>query len=174
MALSRLLRRISGAEDATVEALYGAVVAQARRPEFYLQGGVPDTLDGRFDLMTLEAFLVFDTLEGRGAEQRALAQQTCDAMFAAFDDAVRSLGVGDMGVPRKMKAMGTAYLGRVEAYRGALEKDEATLRDALFRNLYRGAEPPEGALNYLASYIYKEHARLRSLPDAAFFAGQLS
>ena len=153
--------------------LHAAIVERARNPWFYEALGVPDTLDGRFDLMALEAFLVFDALEGRGAGQRALAQKTCDAMFAAFDDAVRSLGVGDMGVPRKMKAMGKAYLGRVEAYREALGKDESALREAVLLNLYRGAEPPQSALNSLVVHIYKERERLRALPDEAFFAGRL-
>ena len=171
-----ILKRIfaPGPAHEAAERLHGAIAARARNPWFYEALGVPDTLDGRFDLMALEAFLVFEALDGRGAEQRALAQKTCDIMFAAFDDAVRSLGVGDMGVPRKMKALAGAYLGRIEAYRAALGKDEAALHEALLRNIYRGAEPPQGALISLAGYIYKERERLRALPGEAFFAGRLN
>lgn len=154
--------------------LLAAVTAQARRPVFYEALSVPDTLDGRFDLMTLYGSLVFRALDGKGREGRVLAQDTLDLMFAAFDDALRSLGVGDNGIPRRVKAMGKAYIGRAAAYDAAIRAgDEAALAEAIGRNVYRGDAPPGDALAQFARFAMAEAGELSALELDRFQAGDL-
>ncbi|MBI1239338.1 MAG: ubiquinol-cytochrome C chaperone [Alphaproteobacteria bacterium] len=158
-------------EIAAAERVHQMLSAAARRPEFYLAGEVPDTIDGRFDLLALHAVLAFRRLTALGPEGTRLAQRTCDLMFAAFDDAVRSLGVGDMGVPHKVRAMATAYGGRAEAYNAALDTgDRAALEAALARNLYRGKD--SAAVPAIASYVETAGEALAQCSLADFEAGK--
>ncbi len=166
--LSRLFGRDPLRRQA--EILLQAITTEARRPEFYAELGVPDTLDGRFDMMAMVATLVFREMQAKGGA--ALAQRTTDDMFMAFDDAVRSMGVGDSGVPRRVKAMGKAYLGRAIAYDEALGRgDRAALADAVQRNIYRGTPPDETATARLVGWIENTVATLASRPLEALEAG---
>ncbi|BCW89117.1 hypothetical protein sos41_22720 [Alphaproteobacteria bacterium SO-S41] len=152
--------------------LLAAITAEARRPVFYEAMGVPDTLDGRFDLMALFGSLAFRSLAKKGKDGITLAQDTTDLMFSAFDDAIRSLGVGDGGIPRRVKTMGKAYIGRAGVYDAAIRAgDAAALRDALQRNVYRGTPEP-GAAD-LAAHVMAEAAILDALPLERFQAGDL-
>lgn len=152
--------------------LLAAITAEARRPVFYETMGVPDTLDGRFDLMALFGSLSFRALAKKGRDGITLAQDTTDLMFSAFDDAIRSLGVGDGGIPRRVKTMGKAYIGRAAVYDAAIRAGDLTeLTDALVRNVYRGNEEP-GALA-LAAHVMAEAAILDALPLERFQAGDL-
>lgn len=170
-ALARMLR--APRHEAALN-LHGCICAAARRVEFHLEYGVPDTIDGRFDLLTLHAALVFRALWTMGAEGRSLAQATCDVLFAGFDDAVRALGVGDMGVPRKVKAMAAAYQGRAQAYGEALDgSEDGPLAEALRRNLFRAGPAEDGALSSLAAYARATDAALKSQPIAAFAGGSV-
>jgi cytochrome b pre-mRNA-processing protein 3 len=164
----------SGERRQRTDRLLKAITVQARAPEFYERLGVPDTLDGRFDLMALHGFIVFRTLNERGRDGRRLAQDTTDLMFSAFDDAIRSLGVGDMGVPRRVKTMAKAYFGRSSAYDAALKTgDLAALGLALQRNLYRGRDGAAGMAEAVAAYVMREADRLKSLPLERFQSGDL-
>ena len=168
-----ILSRIfgNGRQRRQAESLLDAITAEARRPVFYAELGVPDTLDGRFDMMALVAMLVFREMQKKGAGD--LAQATTDHMFLAFDDAIRSLGVGDNGIPRRVKAMGKAYLGRAIAYDQALTAgDDAALRDAIARNIYRGAPPEPAALDRVTHWTRAAAAALATRPRAALQAGK--
>ena len=124
-------------------ALYTASVAAARDPVYYEQLGVPDTLDGRFDLVGLFAAMVIRRLRGLPAPGPALAQAVFDAMFADMDFNLREIGVGEMSVGRKMKVMWEAFHGRAQAYETPLgQGDAAALGEALGRNVWRGAALP--------------------------------
>jgi cytochrome b pre-mRNA-processing protein 3 len=116
------------------DTLLAGLIARARRPVFYETLGVADTMDGRFDLLTLHAWLVLDRLVQQEAE--ALSQSLVNALFVQFDEALREQGAGDMGMARRMTKMADAFYGRLKAYREA--PDEAALGDAILRNLYRG------------------------------------
>jgi len=168
--LNRLFGR--GGREQAARALYGAIVAQARRPEFYLQGAVPDTVDGRFDLLALHVFLVLHRLRGDGARSAALAQALFDLMFADMDHNLREMGVGDLSVGRKVKTMAKALYGRIAAYEPGLG-DQAVLADALARNLYRGAAVDRGALARLARYVTAAAAALAGQSTDALLAGQV-
>lgn len=161
-------------EQLRANMLYNVLVAQSRRPGFYLAGGVPDTIDGRFDMIVLHAFLVMRRLRDAGPEGEALSQALFDEMFADMDRSLREMGVGDMGIGRRVRAMGEAFLGRVKAYEEALGQGGDALEEALSRNLYRAAPPPPEALAAVAAYVRRETGNLRQLPLAALTAGELT
>lgn len=131
------LWKARNARQAQAEALYRAAVTQTRRPEFYEAGGVTDTFEGRFDLLALHLALVLRRLKGAGAEERAVAQKLLDLFFADMDASLRELGVGDMGVGRRVRRMSEAFYGRLEAYDAGLADEGAgPLSRAVARNLY--------------------------------------
>src|SRR5271156_1748460 len=126
------LRRRAETRKAS-DTLLAGTIARARLPVFYEKLGVPDTIDGRFDLLVFHAWLVLDRLTQQGAD--ALSQSLVDGLFVQFDEALREQGAGDMGMGRRMTKMADAFFGRLKAYREAA--DEKTLADAIVRNLYR-------------------------------------
>lgn len=139
--------------SATIAALYGAIVAQARSPAFYLAYGVPDTVAGRLDMIILHIVLVLRRL-GDGTEARALGQGLFDRFCTDMDDNLREMGVGDMAVPKHMLRFGEAFFGRRTAYDAALaDVDDKALIDALARNIY-GISPDQATFApLLARYV---------------------
>jgi cytochrome b pre-mRNA-processing protein 3 len=120
------------------EALYAAIVAAARQEKFYADWGVPDTMDGRFDLQVLHMYLVLERLGEFGAGAQPLRQALTDRFFAAMDAALREVGVGDLAVGKKVRKMAEAFFGRIKVYAAA--RTENDLREALARNIYAGAD----------------------------------
>lgn len=152
--------------------VYSALVDQARRPEFYEAFDVPDTLDGRFDLIVLHAGLYLPRLKAARPEGKALAQAAFDQMFANMEQSLRELGAGDMSVPKRIKAMLQAFYGRAAAYDKALKQgDVDALREALQRNVYRGATVTQPKLDALATYVRAASEALQAAPDADIVAG---
>ena len=96
--------------------LYAAVVARAREPVFYTRFRVPDSLDGRFDMIALHAFLVLRRLKEEGADGAALGQALFDVIFSDMDRSLREMGAGDLGVGRRVKRMARGFYGRIAAY----------------------------------------------------------
>jgi cytochrome b pre-mRNA-processing protein 3 len=137
-----------------IERLYGAIVAQARRPDFYEELGVPDTVEGRFDLIVLHVHLLFRRLTGKGSSEQAVGQGVFDRFVADMDDSLREMGTGDLAVPKRVRAMGEAFYGRAETYESALAatKDDALVA-ALSRNVYGGGA--EISAQRLARYVRK-------------------
>jgi len=129
----KALRRARNTKAAAAR-LYSAVSAQARNPAFFTSLGVPDTMDSRFDLLCLHAWLVLEKLGTR----RSLAQAFVDGIFIGFDEALRQTGTGDIGMNRPLKTIASAFYGRLAAYRSASTLDALT--EAVRRNLFRGAE----------------------------------
>ncbi|HEV7267031.1 MAG TPA: ubiquinol-cytochrome C chaperone family protein [Falsiroseomonas sp.] len=156
-------------------ALYGAAVAAARQPVFFDALGVPDTLDGRFDLVSLHTGLLVCRI-ARDADPRAkaLSQSVFDAMFADMDVNLREMGVGDLVVGKRVKRMWEAFHGRAQAYDAALRAgDLPALAEALARNVWRGAAPA-GAPARLAAIAATADAALAALPFADLVAGRAS
>lgn len=119
--------------------LYCRAVAAARDPFFYTDLAVPDTLDGRFDLVGLYAFLVIRRVQVLPVPGPAVAQAVFDAMFSDMDLNLREMGVSDLSVGKKVKQMWEAFHGRAAAYQAALEAGGAErLAEALERNVWRG------------------------------------
>src|ERR1700727_1406896 len=134
--------RARRASKALIEQILGEIVAAARRPALYQALGVPDQIDGRFELLTLHAGLVLRRLSALGGLADAIAQDLVDSLFAHFDDTLREIGYSDIGVSKRLKAMGSAFYGRNAAYAAAL--DEASPDDlaaAVARNVYWGKGP---------------------------------
>ena len=146
--------RRSKQRKAQAAGLYTAMARRAREPEFFARFQAKDTLDGRFDLLTLHAWLVLERLNTSG--EAPLSQAFVDAVFIGFDEALRELGSGDIGMGRRMKKLADAFYGRMKAYGEA--GDEAALEDALVRNLYRGERVP--AAGAMARYVMGARAHL--------------
>jgi cytochrome b pre-mRNA-processing protein 3 len=154
-------------------ALYGAAVAAARAPWFYRALGVPDTLDGRFDLVALHAFLLIHRLQDAPEPGPALAQAVFDAMFTDMDNNLREIGVSDLSVGKRMRAMWEAFHGRAKVYTDAIQTaDRAALEVALARNVWRGAAPA-GAAASLARVVSAQVAHLASQSLATLESGQV-
>ncbi|MCF8468669.1 MAG: hypothetical protein K9G33_14810 [Sneathiella sp.] len=135
-------------------ALYDGIVRQARQPAFYEAAGVPDTVDGRFEMISLHAFLVMRHLKGRGEAARKLSQALFDSMFADMDQSLREIGVGDLSVGKRIKQMAKAFYGRIAAYETALDGGAETLEQALTRDLYGTLDTvaPDAVVR-LAAYV---------------------
>ena len=152
--------------------IYNSIVEQSRRPEFYESLDVPDTIDGRFDLIVLHAGLYLPRLKAVKGEGTRLSQAMFDQMFANLETNLRELGVGDMGVPPRMKGMLSAFYGRASAYESALRSgDTPALRSALHRNVYRTAEVDPARLDSLASYVRAASESLKAAGDDVIVAG---
>jgi cytochrome b pre-mRNA-processing protein 3 len=167
-----LFRSIPTREAA--ELAYSRVVEQARRPGFFIDGGVPDTLDGRFELICLHAFLYLHRLKFEQKQAAVLGQRFFDTMFADFDRSLREMGTGDLSVGREIKYMAQAFYGRVAAYERGLAGDESVLQTALARNLFGTAPPTPPHLEAMAFYVRREVAGLHQQGEAELLAGHIS
>lgn len=153
--------------------LYGAAVAAARDPYLYTELRVPDTLDGRFDMVGLHAFLLIDRLTAEPPRGPDLAQAVFDAMFSDMDVNLREMGVGDLSVGKKVRAMWEAFHGRAAAYTPALRAgDRAALGAALVRNVWRGNPPADDSPDRLARLAEAQHRVLAAQPVADLAAGR--
>lgn len=135
-----------------VDRLYAAVAGRSREPAFYREGRAPDTVEGRFDLLVIHAFLTLRRLKALPAPGPDLAQDLVDAIFKHLDHALRELGVGDVVVPKRMKTMASAFFGRAKAYEDALNGAEP-LEDAILRNVYAGAADLQSEAAQMARYV---------------------
>lgn len=166
-----LLKRLFGAPDrGTAPHLYAAIVATGRAPHWYVQGAVPDTIDGRFDMIAAVLAFVLLRLEG---EPEAVAPSTAlaECFIEDMDGQLRELGIGDIVVGKHMGKMMGMIGGRLGAYREGLASDG--LRDALVRNLYRGKAPSEAGLAHVESELRALRDRLAATPTPAILAGEL-
>jgi cytochrome b pre-mRNA-processing protein 3 len=151
-----MFQRLRSREDprGNIRRLYGVIVAQARAPAFYTDYDVPDTVEGRFDMVVLHVYLVFRRLVEAGEAARARGQEMFDLFIEDMDANMRELGVGDLSVPRKMRAMAEGYYGRAGVYDAALgEAGDDKLAAALLRNVYAGNEKTEAGARRLARYV---------------------
>jgi cytochrome b pre-mRNA-processing protein 3 len=156
------------------ELAYRRVVDQARQPGFFRDIGVPDTIDGRFELICLHAFLFLRRLKGESPAAAQLGQRFVNAMFADFDRSLREMGTGDLSVGRQVKRMAQALYGRIEAYESGLAGGDAMLNAALARNLFGTVQAAAPTLDAMAGYVCGEARRLREEPTARLLAGEVS
>jgi len=170
-----LFRR--SANQAVIERLYTVLVAASRQPALFTGLGMADTFEGRFESLTLHAALVLRALNALPAPGPDLAQDLVDAIFRHFDRTLREMGVGDTVVPKRMKALAGAFLGRSAAYDEALREGHERLAQALSRNILypakdeSGAGPADGALEALTRYAEAVAAGLSGLPAQIFIDG---
>ena len=135
-----ILRRFCpNSQDRSIRDLYGAIVAQARSVSFYSDYGVPDTIEGRFDLIVLHVILLLARLHSDGSPVRGIGQKLFDVFCSDLDANLREMGTGDLSVPKRMRAFGEAFYGRQSAYLDALAApDDGELENALARNIFHG------------------------------------
>lgn len=164
-----LLQRLFGNDDgsAAVRPLYDAVVAQARDPLWYQDGGVADTMDGRFDMVSAVFALVMirlETLDDDAA--KPVVTLLTETFVRDMDGQLRQIGFGDVGLGKHVGKMVSALGGRLGAYRDAFA-GRGDLAQALTRNLYRDAVPSESALAFSVERLSALHTRFaeRSLAD---------
>lgn len=167
--LGRLFRR--DPTPVAARRLYARIVEQARRPWFYETGGVPDTLDGRFETIALHAFLVLRRLRRESVRAAALSQAVIDTMFADMDASLREMGVGDQGVGPRVQRMAAGFYGRIAAYEAGLSGSDPALAAALRRNLYGTVEPDPAAIAAVCAYVRAAAARLSGQPFGSLRAG---
>ena len=152
----------------TIEAIYGMIVTQAREPIFYRDLGVPDTVNGRFDLLLLHLWLLLRRL--RVAQDGAeLSQALFDRFCEDMDDNLREMGVGDQTVPKRMRAFGEAFYGRVQAYDQAIETGSEVLAQAICKNILNGTGMDQA--RRLAAYAQAANADLGQTGDSALLVG---
>jgi len=157
---------------ATISALYGMIVAQARMPAFYRDYGTSDTLNGRFELIVLHLALVLERF-AQDPVLRNLGQPLFDRFCRDMDDNLREIGIGDLAVPKHMRRVGEAFYGRAIAYKSALAAGgDQALAEALARNIYGGADPVPAAAR-LAAYVREAAAALASQNATDLAAGRL-
>jgi cytochrome b pre-mRNA-processing protein 3 len=172
-----MFQRLFGAKRssnrAIADAIYGQIVAAARQPQPYADWGVPDTPLGRFEMLSLTMMLFLHRLRGEGGAAAALAQEVTDSFFLDVDHSLRELGIGDLGVPKRMKKLARMFYGRAESYGAAIEaKDRAALAAALRRNIRPDLADWRGA-DALAEYVLGSYIEVEGQATAAILAGRI-
>lgn len=174
-------------------ALYHSIVARARQPRFYAEWGVPDTPDGRLEMIGLHAALMIRRLRPEGKAGAMLAQDVFDVMFADVDRNLREQGIGDLSVGKHVKRAAQTFLARCHSLDPHLDAgDVAGIAAVLDRNIHQrvgvgsaahaavaatgdagtGSDPPAAGMRELANYALAEEARLRALPGEELLAGR--
>lgn len=155
------------------DAIYETIVASARQPWFYSHCDVPDTPLGRFEMLSLHMFLFLERARGGSPALAALAQELTDEFFKDVEHSLRELGIGDLGVPKRMKKLAKMFYGRAEAYRGAVVAgDEAALAAALARNV-RPDRADWAEAGPLAAYAFRAGALLAAQDESELLAGRI-
>jgi cytochrome b pre-mRNA-processing protein 3 len=163
MGIAEIFGFRSAGEARAADALYRAMVEQAREPRFFSSLHVPDSLDGRFETLTLHVFLLARRLKSEPSEAAlSLSRALLEAFVTDMDRSLREMGAADLGVGRRVKAMAEGLYGRIKAYEVALaESGDAALEEALRRNLYGTLDAPEQAdLAAVARYVRRQHQAL--------------
>ena len=161
------------ANTAHVYAIYNAIVAQSRQKKFYADWQVPDTVNGRFDMISLHLCLLFRRLKTGDEHTRVFSQAVFDLFFKDMDQSLREMGAGDMAVPKRIQKMGELFYGMLDKVTSALdEQDIKALRGVLSRNVYDGEEPE--AISKLADYVLSLEAELNIVEIDTILSGTLN
>ena len=161
-----LLKKLKNKKiESELEYYYNNIVLLARDKRLYIQGGVPDTIDGRYELIILHCHLFVNRLIIAGSEEKAFAQKLINYMFRDFDRSLREIGVGDLSVGKKIKFMVSSYYGRANTYQKALNKNSQITDEALKNNLYGTINPNQNEVEYMKIYIKNLIRYLSSLKN---------
>jgi len=169
-----LLSRLFGErrDRAALRPLYDALVAAAREPAWYRDGGVPDTLEGRFDMVATMLALVLLRLEAEGEGARAESVSLTEIFIDDMDGTLRQIGIGDFVVGKHVGKLLGALGGRLGALREALA-GAAPLEPAIRRNIWRDEPADEAHIAFVASRLRRLHERLAATPREPLLAGRL-
>ncbi len=180
MAVGRIWRRLERRKQRREAArrLYLAAVRQARDPVLYTDGGVADTLDGRFDVIVLHVVPVMRRLRQCDEPGRQLSQSLFDVMFDDMDQSLREMGVGDLRVGKRVKQMARAFYGRAAAYDQAFDQAPGagrrrSIAEALERNVFNNDPPAADRVQAMAGYIETLLDALDRQASAALLAGEI-
>ena len=167
-----LLERLFGrSEEEPTLGLYNAVVARAREPHWYVEGQVPDTVDGRFDAVSAVLAIVMLRLEVEGRAGGEPSARLAERFVDDMDQQLRQIGIGDMTVGKHMGRMMSMLGGRLGAYRDGLAGGD--LDGAIERNLYRGEAPSPAALAHVRGEMRALHDRLAGVTAERLLEGYL-
>lgn len=179
MALfSRLIRYLGAQqrkqEDRPAERLYQCVLRASRQPDLYNEFEVMDHLDSRFDMLCLHMSLLMGRLRMLPENvHKPLNQELFDRFFADMDFTLREIGVGDLGVGKRVRKMSEAFMGRLTVYSEALEQnDTSALALALARNVRR-AEGCTDIDRHMANYVIACRDRLSEVSDEKLQIGTI-
>jgi cytochrome b pre-mRNA-processing protein 3 len=157
--------------------LYGSVVTQARDPVFYALHRVPDTPEGRFEMLLVHLCLVLERLKSEREVGAALSRSLVETFVTDMDDSMREMGVGDLSVPRKVKKAAAALYDRAHEFRAAMaEGGSPKLVEAVAHNVYGSAVTAEGSRDgaaAIAGYMRKAAAALAAQETADVLAGRI-
>jgi len=177
------LRRYA-ARAAIEHELFERIVAQSRNPYFYSVLQVPDTMEGRCEMIMLHLSLVLGRLKREGMAGQRLGQALMERFFASMDDALRQIGIGDMGVPRRVKKTAAAFQERARDYLSALaaqpggsaDGGEDALAAAVRRHVLSNGEQPAdfAAAAAIARYVRRSQAALAAEVGDRLFTGELA
>lgn len=159
------------------QALYAAAAAQARSPALYLDLGVPDSIEGRFELYLMHVALLVNRLRGAGPRASETNQVLFDAFLKGLDDALREMGVGDLSVGKKMRRLGEAFYGRAKGYAAAvaaLPEAGGELRALLARTVYADLPDAERRAEAMAAYVAGVVRALDDQPLDALLDGRVA
>ncbi|MGI9373272.1 MAG: ubiquinol-cytochrome C chaperone family protein [Hyphomicrobiales bacterium] len=174
--LDKLANIFTKSNDLPEENTYAQIVAQARQEAFYRDAGVPDTLDGRFDMIVLHVFLLIHRTNQEGDDRSIeYAQRVFDCMFNDMDESLREMGVGDLSVGKKIKKMARVFYGRAQAYENALNRGENS-GESLAISVARNVFSDENRLKEgkrLASYVVSAVDLLSEQPIEDILAGNI-
>jgi cytochrome b pre-mRNA-processing protein 3 len=167
------LFRKNNANRMIVERQYQILTSAARRPGFYLSCNVPDTVMGRFEMLSTVLILYFRRTGTAGPQTRAIAQAIVEAFFEDLDHSIRELGIGDNGVPKRMKKLASMFYGRLESYSRALDSsDGVALEAALRRNFHPENHDETLSMARLADYMLKAEEQLKTIEDGVLERGE--
>ncbi|MEO5807263.1 ubiquinol-cytochrome C chaperone family protein [Devosia sp.] len=170
MILSLFRKR---APSVPVFGVYNAIVAQSRQPRFYADWSVPDTVTGRFDMISLHMALLFRRLRSDRAADKDFSQAVFDLFFKDMDRSLREMGAGDLAVPKKIQKMGNIFFGLLASLNAAMDgKDLAGLEAVLTRNVFDGVTTP--TIRAFAEYVFAEDAALAVQSTTSILGGALA
>ena len=136
--------------------LYRKIIKQAREKEFYTNFKVPDSVDGRFELILLHFFFIYNNLNNENADELYIIDQIMNIMFKDFDSNLREMGVGDLSVGKKIYKMSEALAGRIKAYGKALKNDTNSIKKVIKRNLYGTVTNIDNSKVLLSTKYFKD------------------
>jgi cytochrome b pre-mRNA-processing protein 3 len=155
-----------------VYAVYTAIVAQSRQAVFYADWGIPDTVTGRFDMISLHLSLLFRRLRVEKQAGHEFSQALFDLFFKDMDRSLRELGAGDMAVPKKVRKMSEIFYGLMTSLNEAMDRDDRPGVEAVLRrNVYPEAHSVHAP--QLAAYLFTQYDKLASQSLADISGGRL-
>lgn len=161
------------AERKVAARIYDAALAAARRPVLYLDYGVPDTLQGRFEMVALHLFAVLHRLMHDPGDDPDLARLISEHFVEDMDGAFREMGVSDLSVPRRMRTLYSVFAGRVSAYEKAMAEGGGDLASAIARNVFAEAED-KGYAAALADYLERAVRAIQCVEMKALRGGEFA